>query len=388
MKKRSYIKNLLGIILVFLSTQLCFGEQYEGNRMQQQFVNRKLTQLRELMPNVTLPDSDSIMKCEVLPDNKSLIVRYNYKHEIEHLGVSLFSKETKQMLDESVCDFLERFLLELVLQKSEREVKRKLIEYHVFLKYNGADFGKDHFVSIYQTLHDLVMPVGFTLHYANKKGLATWDLKHEKSLSLLFPMSADLIIGMDKKEADNHVYSRLVQLQTQSDDYIDEAVCFDDLIKKDGDVYLKKGSTFLIPSLNSDTYYEKKTSGYLPLFQAALPEQSLKTLFHTFTNGTNVKLLLTHRQYGHFTPEIELPLNNFLAMFKRDFEIFTYSKKKKDGKIEIIAVIRHKNLNYIHLLHAVNTGEIQKLDELILNADFYSNIPQHYIKSLFNIKKK
>ncbi len=119
-----------------------------------------------------------------------------------------------------------------------------------------------------------------------------------------------------------------------------------------------------------------------------MPEKSLCTLFQTYTNGEHKKLLITHRQYGYFTPEIELPLNDFLSLFKRDFDIFSATNKNKKGEFETLVVIRHKVLNYIHLLRTKVTLEELEESPLTLKADFYSNIPQHYIKSLFNVKAK
>lgn len=384
---KRFISVFLGISLsmVVLCIQSAKGMCVDEMGVKQEFVNRKLRQLVELMPNVTLPLHDSIMKCEVLPPNKSLLIRYNSHHQIEHLGVSLFSNETKKMLDSSICDFLERFFLELVLQESNVDVQRKLIEYHVRLQYDGVDFGKNQFISIYHLLQTLRMPVIFNVQYKNKYGLASWKLQ-QNTLSVLFPMSAELINGMDKKEADTQLYNRLIQIQSKKEVFHDAPICYTDLQPLGDGIYVKKGSSFLIPSVNSDVYYTKNGLDFIPIFTPKYPGKSLQTLFHTYKNGRNVKLLLTHRQYGHFTPEIELPLNNFIALFERHFEIFTATQKRKNGEIETMVVFHHKSLNYIHLLRVRNNEENLVKSPLFMKADFYSNIPQHYIKSLFNIK--
>ena len=388
MGKLTYLKLFCCVWLFFISSQVCNGKHSEGCDVRRQYVNRKLSQLAELIPEVKSIEQDTIIKSRLLPKNKSLVVRFNHQYKIEHLGVSLFSEETKKMLDETVCDFLERILLELLVQESTADVKRKMVEYHIDMKYNGQNFGSGNFVSIYKLLHDLTMPVEFRLTYENKHGLATWNLKGEKSISLLFPMSAELVKGMDKKEADNQLYNRLVQMKTHTDQYLDCTVKDESLEKKNSRIYVKRGTEYLIPNLNSDVYFERKGNEFRPLYSAMYPVESLKTLFHTYYNGEKKKLCITHRQYGHFTPEIQLPLNNFLSLFKKNFEIYTSSMKQRNDHIEILVVIHHKNLNYIHLMRVRVKKEDVGAEYLVMKADFYSNIPQHYIKSLFNIKSK
>lgn len=386
MSKQSTLRYFLTLLLVALS---CTGTQsapLTTQAVKPRFENRNLRRLSEMMPTVALPVSDSILRCPVLPDNKSLIVRYNFQHEVDHLGISLFSKETKLMLDESICDFLERLFLELVLQESPADVKRKLIEYHIHLKYDGENFGAPHFTSIYDALQNLTMPVSFKLRFEDKRGLATWNITNHHSLSLVFPLRAELINGMDKKEADDQLYNRLVQLTTQQHAYEDEQVEAAQLETLGQYLWRHPGNHFLLPALNSDTYYTQKNHVFTPLNTDTLPAQTLKTLFHTYTNGEQVRLLLTHRKYGHFTPQIEIPLNNFLSMFQRHYDLFTSAKQRSHGRLEVIAVIHHKNLNFIHLMRVTTTVADLQQRPLVMKADFYSNIPQQNIKSLFNIK--
>lgn len=388
MRRRSYRITFRWVLLSLISVQTLFGMPLEREEVHERFANRKLRQLSELMPGMSWPGHDTIMGYDRLPANKSIVIRYNLKQEIEHLGISLFSLETKRMLDESICNFLERTFLELVLLKTNEDVKRKLTEYHIRLRYNGFDVGENGFTSMYQVLQELTMPVNFTIKYEDKYGSASWNLNRQKHLSLLFPMSKELIDGMDKKESDSQLYDRLAQAPVIDHSYEDEPVRGEELVKQGKGLYLKKGSYFLIPSLTSDAYYIKEGTSFVPFFSAEIPDKSLCTLFHTYANGSDKRLLITHRQYGFFTPEIELPLNDFLAMFERDFDIFSATNKNKKQEWETVVVIRHKVLNYIHLLRVKTAGDKLIESPMVLKADFYSNIPQHYIKSLFNIKTK
>ena len=297
MRRRLYKITFSLVLLPLISIQAILGAPLEREGVHERFANRKLSLLSELMPGMSWPGHDTIMEYKLLPANKSLVIRYNRKQEIEHLGISLFSLETKRMLDESICNFLERTFLELVLLKTNEDVKRKLTEYHIRLRYNGFDVGENVFSSIYHVLQELTMPVNFTIKYEDKYGSASWNLNRQKHLSLLFPMSKELIDGMDKKESDSQLYDRLTQARIIDNLYEDDPVKSEELVEQGKNLYVKKGSYFLIPSLTSDVYYIKDGINYVPLFSAEMPDKSFCTLFHTYANGGDKRLLITHRLF-------------------------------------------------------------------------------------------
>lgn len=376
------------VLMSFWGQEGIEAAQKERQKATVYFANRKLRQLAEYMSGMEWPGADTIMRYELLPENKSLVIRYNRERKIEHMGISLFSQETKVMLNESVCDFLERLFLELALQKTNEDVRNKLVEYHIRLRYDGFEIGENVFTSMRRMLSELTMPVNFTIRYENKYGIASWNLEKERHLSVLFPMSRELIDGMDKSESDSHLYDRLVRANDNQALYKDELVKEDELEMRGENLYCRTGSYFLIPSLTSDVYYTREAGQFVPLFSLDMPDKSLSTLFHTYRNGEGKRLLITHRQYGHFTPEINIRINDFLNLFARDFDIFSATNRNRKGEWETIVVIRHKVLNYIHLLRTRIDDEGLKSSPVLLKADFYSNIPQQYIKSLFNIKAK
>lgn len=382
--KHNHLFHVSHLLIAFmLIAAIVKGQE---TKTQTIFANRKLQELSNQMPGLNWPDKDTIMGYSKLLNDKSLIIRFNSQQEIEHLGISLFSQETKVMINESICDFLERLILELALQKTSDDVKRKLTEYHIYLKYNGYNFGEPNNSSLNHILRELKMPVNFTLQYEDKLGLATWKIDSKKELSILFPISRELIDGTDKKESDSQLYERLILSKAQPAPGKDFLIDENSLEPQGKEVYLRKGSQFILPVLTSDAYFTRSKSGYTPFFDIDQPEKSLCTLFQTYAQGNNTLLRITHRQYGYFTPEVEIPLSSFLSMFQKDFEVFCSTEKNKKGEWQMTVVIHHKMLNYIHLLRTTTTTENLLKDPLVLKADFYSNIPQHYIKSLFNTK--
>lgn len=348
---------------------------------QVEFANRKLKQLAGQLPISILPDRDTIIEVPQVIKGKSLVFVLNEKKVVSHIGVSLFSDETKQMLDRGICNFLERYFLELLLQKDKAGVKLKLAEYHVSLRINGQEFGEGHFHSVAEVLQIMSMPVNFALRHMGKQAEAVWTFGNYH-LHLLFPLYRELIDGTDKKESDEELYNLLQVAVFNPVNLVDGQVTRESLQLETDGVYIRKGEAFLIKFMSSDRYYMEENGMFVPLFWKQYPEYSMSNLFLTYRNGDGKTLQITHRKYGHFTPEISIPLLNFLACFKDDFHTACHTGYNKNGELETMVVFNHKTLNYIHLLRVHVAKEQLFSVHPILKADFYSNIPQHYINSL------
>lgn len=369
---------LIGITLC----QLMMGTAAKCLPTTGDFSNRKIQQLAEEIPLRSLPQKDTLMVIpEVIPD-KSLVFQFNEAHEMTHIGVSLFTNETKQMLDKKICDFLERYWLELLLQQEEKKVSHKLQEFHATLSMDGQSFGTGAFHAVDIALRQMRMPVNFALQSNGERAKAIWSFD-QHTLTLDFPLYRELIEGMDKQEADTELYQQLQATTEHSFSLTEEPVNASLLVKRSNNLYVRQGTQFMIAALSSDRYYQRMKDGsFQPLFSKDYPIQSMNNLFLTYHYGQKKQLQLTHRQYGHFTPEITLPLLNFLALFSQDFERACHTAINAKGELETIVVFVHKKLNYIHLLKTRIPEKELFGSNPILKADFYSNIPQHYINSL------
>lgn len=372
------MKRFLWILLVgFLFCGSISGNEIDDS----QFVSRKLRQLAEQLPISEIPSLDTIVACPQLIEGKSVVLLYNDKHQVCHLGLSLFSEATKQILDVNICNFLERFFLELLLQKDAASVERKLQEYNIVMYVDGQKIVAKNAATFQRALKQMEMPVNFSLRQKGNQAEAVWKFSSH-ALSVTFPLYRELIDGMDKVESDDELFHQLQVAVLNHVSVTDEPVSGSGLVADGNGLYVDKGEVFLIPALTANKYYVKKGKEYVPVFQKQYPEYSLNNLFLTYANGEGKILQITHRKYGYFTPEISIPLLNFLMCFKKDFTTVCHTGMNKQGKLETVVVFNHKKLNYLHLLR-VETDEKQLFAKSpVFKADFYSNIPQHSIKSL------
>lgn len=372
---------LLTILISFCVASLGFVYTSKGEVL---YANRKIKYLAEVLTleqGILLPEKDTIMVIPSLNTSKAVAFLYNKNKELSHLGVSLFSFETKNMLDNKICNFLERFFLELLLEGDKEGICFKLKEYHANLWIDGQDYTKSNVWTLTDILNKMEMPVNFSMKHKDGRANAVWTFGTHKLL-LDFPLYRELIEGTDKKESDYELYNQIqgaafkkVVIEKEN---VDERL----LTRKTNNVYVLFGEKYRIEELSSDKYYMKKNSEFLPVFHVDYPEYSLNNLFLTYAHGQNVTLKLTHRQYGHFTPEISIPLVNFLDFLREDFILTCHTGYNKKGQLETIVVMNHNTLDFIHLLRVHVSKEDLFKPDLVLQGDFYTNIPQHYIKTL------
>lgn len=260
------MKGFVLLLIVFIS--FCMASLGYGYKASEEvlYANQKMRYLSETLSlKHKMPEKDTVMMVPSLISNKALIFRYNEKKELSHLGISLFSDETKEMLDKKICDFLERILLELLLQKNKDGVCFKLNEYHIKMWINGQDYEKNNLWTLTNILNEMQMPVSFGLRHQEGRANAIWSFGVHK-LQLDFPLYRDLIEGTDKKESDYELYNQLQGAAFLKVNLEDEKVDECSLVKNMDGIYVLPGEQYRIKALSSDRYYLKQGNEFKPVF--------------------------------------------------------------------------------------------------------------------------
>jgi len=340
----------------------------------------------ELFPKTCLPSTDSIFNCSQITKDKSFVVQYNSKKEIEHLGVSLFSSQAKEMINTPVCDFIERLLLELALQKSPAAVKEKLKEYDVRLEAKNTISANNTTPTIQTLLSKLQPPVHFSLQQEDVTYFASWRLETGEVFTLTFPASRELIFGTNKKESDKTL-SELLPIN-RCDKLSETPSTFQknklESMPNHTGIFIRKGETFTLPELNSDTYYSQGTKeNFYPVTDENHPALFLKNLLLIPTLQSNLKLHIKHRMYGSFTPEFDMKPSDFTCFFQPDFDIYCHVDDTKPDVLKATVILYSRMFSYMHLLSITTDVKTLFQKNGVLQADFFSNIPQHNINNLF-----
>lgn len=344
--------------------------------------NEKLTGLGLMLGIKDYPKNDTIMPLYNVAKNKKVTFDHNQQGEISHIGLSLFSNETKSLLGTKVCNYIERSFLEYVLHKSKNEIEKHLKENKSTLTLNEIPFGKKGFDSFVTLLDSLTMPTYFSLEQETDRCYAHWVFDdNTKELIYSFPLNREIIEGTDKQESDKEFYDKMKYAQSGTVD-------FDNYILKDDSNLTFKNGIFTyhsdlnsVQGLSSDRYYLPREGQYYPLFNPEYPIHSLTNLFQNLIEKDNIIIHVQHSQYGGFSPVIDLPLNRFLKLMEDEFvTLCGASDIVKAETANIYALFKHKRLNYMHILKAhVNLKKVFENEKYIITADLFTNIPQDNI---------
>ena len=379
-KKKIHMKLFFILLVIFLNVFGLFANRNDGDIT---FSLKKLEDIASQLPEKYLIDRDTIMMCPDICENKSLVIQYNEKQQVSHLGISMFSKEIKEILNEHVCNFVERFLLELTLAADHNAITALLDHYGVLLQRNGIKFGERNVNSIPAILNEIEDPVSFTLSKDDKSYTASWEYGLQNLFAIQFPLNRELITGTNKLEADNDLYDQLIDNNCNNPSSHTNYMLNDaELISNDGTVFICKGDSFMLGLINENTYYKKAAAGYELIFDENYPQESLSNLFMGNVDNNDLKIQITHSMYGNYNPEFEMRLNDFICFFKQDFKVYTATYQKEPGVINATVIFQNKVYDYIHLLIISAKQETIFNKNGVLAASFRSNIPQHNISSI------
>ena len=378
------ILDMRRLLLLLAINLFIFDLQANRNNGDIEFSLKKLEDIASQIPSKYLVDQDTIMVCPEICGNKSIVIQYNAKHQVSHLGISMFSKETKEIINQPVCDFVERFLLELALTDNSNEIIAMLNHYSILLQRNGRKFGEGNVNSINAILNEINDPVYFTLSKDDKTYTVAWEYGQQNIFAIQFPLNRELITGANKLESDNDLYD---QLKDNNCDKIADITKFltnaSDLTSNDGSIYINKGDTFMLGFINENTYYKKTNSGYELIYDENFPNESLSNLFMGNVENNSLKIKVRHSMYDNFTPEYEMNLKDFICFFRNDFKIYTASSYQREpGVVNSTVIFQNKQYNYIHLL-TISTKKENIFDANgVITASFRSNIPMHNINNI------
>ena len=184
--KGCFCHTIVGIVALLFFNNISYSQA-------QSYSSVKMEELGSEIPADCLPSTNGIFSCQEILKKKSLVVNYNPANEINHLGISLFSDETKELLNLQVCNFIERMMLELVLEKSTENLIQKLDRLKLTMTKNGSTYGEFGFTSISNVLDELELPAKFSILREDNKFAAVWNYNEEDQFVFTFPASRELI---------------------------------------------------------------------------------------------------------------------------------------------------------------------------------------------------
>jgi len=326
----------------------------------------------------TMEDLSALTIC-----GRKLAYSYNNEQVLTRLGIYLFPAEIREAVGTEMADFLERAMLESVLEENNGKLKPKLKEYNMELEYNQVPYGSPLFRSLAAGLNTVRDQSRFSLTHDTLAYCANWLNEDNSSFTVRFPANYELILGKDKKELDDQLGVSLSHCSCTGRKPVKPAPELNDLEKGKGFLTLK-GKFLFIRDMNSNTYFSESPAGAIQwLYDEHYPAETLANLFHhDDPRAEDIRVRILHRKYGKETAEYLVPLSRLICFFEEGFD--TYIGFEQTGQPDLTAVVFFYNTktNYLNMLR-VKTNTDALFNKGTLEAELHSYIPEHNIKKLF-----
>jgi len=350
----------------------------------QQFASLQLENVFHPLSNqCELPPESGVFSAKTF--RLPLRVEYNPEGKIIHLGIAIFSESEREAIGKMLCNFQERYLLDVLLQPDDEKASDFLRKNKTSINTSGIAIGTQF---KQQHLEEGIKRVidkrpRYTLVHENYVWGVFWE-DESFCLGFQFPSDIQLILGMDKKEIGQFFEQQLSQFQHKQFEPAPLILDADNLKQLRKDMFVLPGSTFYIKEMRSDIYLKKDSiSGYKTVFDANYPEESIANLFISPDQwAEKMEINILHKGYDA-TPAFNVNLYHLLSFLNKGFETYFGIEHLSSEKLEFTVIFRNKDYTFYHLLFVqTNLDAIFKRKEP-LKGTLYSYIPNQNIKSLY-----
>ena len=326
----------------------------------------------------TLKDGEYTQFTDYKSDPVTIIVE---KGRITHIGYSLFSKQQRKGFGADICNFIERYLLELEIPTTENFTILQR------MKEDGVKVIKGN-----MELKDLRQLCADTTVCINLQNLneQTYTMGWRKDSTWLyilsFPIEYDLMFGTDMDERELRLLKELSYSEIHNDSLIESEQ--KDLVKAWQDnYYTLKGDSYLLANLNSNLYFTKNgEEKYIPIYNNLYPIESLANLLTSNLIDNDYTLEIMLRKYGFKTDTINVPLKQWISFCKDSgckpfFGIISF---EKDGITTCELIMHHDKMGYNHIMKLAFPMSNFESRKGRISARLNSYVTSSRIKNLFD----
>ena len=293
-------------------------------------------------------------------------------------GLKLFSPEVRDAASYHqlvVMDFLERYFGNELPALKQTTLEHKMADDKIFFRKGKL-----------QDMYHLTDTMPFSFSLLDRY----YEVKWEPVVTIVFPAQYDLLLGIEKDEAQN----RLKETILAAPDCRYEKEIPANLSLLDDGIWQSKSECFELESLNDAIYYNKVRDDYQPVFDSSHLEYSAANLFHGLIANADYRMYVEQSVYGMKTINYSLSLHqwlNYCAQLGMKV-FFAVEEQREDGLLAIV-IAQSRELGFNHLLSVVIPDKFVTDKNAVLKVRLSPYIPTHNVKDLYqkesaNHKKK
>ena len=275
---------------------------------------------------------------EVSFNGRYLNVRVNRWNEVEHIGLKLFSRQNLAGQQQIAFDFMERYLLELLMEGSKEQAIERMGRDKVFIEVGELT----DFFSLSDTDN-------FALSYLGFKGYRmAWEREGNLFLAVSFPMDYQLMSGCNAIELENN-YLRDIRRYSANKNAGKKPYTPSDTTHIRYSV--DEGGSYLSGAIRHDLYYEKDSLGWSLLCNKEKPYWSAYNIALSSVPVGDFTLTGLLDKYGYETESFTMPLNEWIAYCEEDgWKPYFGIKSKDSDVIKGTVLVPYEDKGFCHMM--------------------------------------
>lgn len=228
--------------------------------------------------------------------------------------------------------------------------------------------------------------VPFSLNCINDRYYeAEWSRGGKPFLTVLFPISFELLLGMPKSEIEKLLADELADVTSHANMQVADA---SQLVPMSGGVYRTNPKRhYQLEALNDCRYYRYADSGegFVPIFDSLHIEPSAINLFHfDCMANTNYQLHIEQGLYGFKSKTFQIGLWQWIAcMQQHRMTVYVAVEEELPSALKMLVVAECRELGFNHLLSVEVPKDFVSRRDAIFEAKLNAYIPTHNVKDLY-----
>ena len=313
----------------------------------------------------SLPNGSHII---TTPEGRTIRVGKRYGRLV-HLGLPMFSQSIYEN-HPPIYDFIEFAALDHICRISDNPFMYKSLK---IVEGNWDD--------VLQVNENVPCSIN-TLH--GKSFEVRWMFDKEKQLAIEVPVEYDRLALMSRREIEDLFLAemRCYLAPYQASPW---EVDTENLTTSDSIVWIQRGNSYMIPSINQNTYYFREDSIYTLIFDANYPNESLANVVNARSDELPfVTMNIMFSRYASEANTYRIGLSDFVSYCQAAGCTAYWGLEKIEGTVITGSLYLENSVSaYCHLVR-IKADLSQPFDssfKLDARASIY--IPTNYIENLF-----